>query len=1083
MAKLTLVLGESHTGKSSYLYDRLEEHIRRGEHAILLVPEQATFRAETALCARTGGLLGVEVYSFERLCQRLIEQYGDALLTLSEQGRCMVLRRFAFQKRAELNIFSRTSQLRGFAAAMDAHIGRFKQSCIRPDDLAAAAERLPKDSLLAQKLSDFSLLYRESETFLAQRYLTANDLMTVAEPLIDGSWIESCHVYVDDFDRPREQAIRLLLKLLHRAESVTVTLRQSDDDALSSLFEPDRKTYERLREVCSRDAIPFIERRLRQNSRSADPALLHLTENLFSDAPRPYAFAADAIEVLAARDRVTEVALAADRILELVRAGKRFSDIALVASDLAAYGPLVRRAFARRNIPLFYDATRPISGLAPTDFVLRAARCVCLGFSMNDILPLVKSGYAGVEDDDIELFENYVLRYGIFGSELRHPFSVGEVPPEAEAARKTLWTTLGPLREAIASKKASDKVRALWEYLKANRLREQLEAQAQALLGCGNEADAQLHAQVWSTIRTLLVQLYTVMGDCELTQREFVLLLEEGLEGFSIGVLPGQGDCVTLGDLVRTRLAPVDTLFVLGCNEGLFPPARTDDDLINDAELEQMRALGLPVWGGTLSETSADRLALYTLFSKAKTSIRFSYAFSAGTQELVRAPLLDTVFSLFPHVSEESGFDRVPLPMSESVGFSMLAEWLGAFFRDGYCAPLLPALAAYYADSPAYAEKTAELLFGTAAASSPAPFGKQVAEQLYGRQTPMSASRLEQFARCPFAQYVRYGLRAEERKLADEKASDAGTFLHDALDAFVKAVQAGAYDFSSITDEQIDRVLDAVLPSVIASHNDKIFERNARLRESLFLRRRLLSVCARSIVRQLKTGRFTVAATELTFGKDGDETGVLLPLSDGRKVRLYGKIDRVDRAEAEQLLRIIDYKMGQDHKFDPSRLLSGESLQLPLYYLAAASLGGTCAGLYYMPLSFSPPEPGKEPEHKLYGLTDSDEIAICAAEPDLADKSTLFAQVKRNKDGTLTGAVCSSRRMREIIDMAVSVAAKQAEGILSGNADLYPTAAACKWCPYHSVCRFDPQSGGKTRYVKKVSQRELLEGEEVSVWP
>ena len=34
---------------------------------------------------------------------------------------------------------------------------------------------------------------------------------------------------------------------------------------------------------------------------------------------------------------------------ELVKAGKRFSDIAVVSSDLAAYGPLVRRAFLQNR--------------------------------------------------------------------------------------------------------------------------------------------------------------------------------------------------------------------------------------------------------------------------------------------------------------------------------------------------------------------------------------------------------------------------------------------------------------------------------------------------------------------------------------------------------------------------------------------------------------------------------------------------------------------------------------------------------------------------------------------------------------
>ncbi len=388
MSSLTIVSGPAHAGKTAYLLDRLESNMRRGARAILLVPEQSTYRCEQALCARLGGLIGIEVYSFERLCQRLIERYGEHLLTLSDQGRAMVLRRAAYRKRNDLRLFSRAAQGRGFAASMDARIGQFRQSCISPDDLEAAAKQLPEDALLRQKLGDFAVLYRESEAFLSRRYLTSNDLMTVALPLIKDSFVKDCFVYVDDFDRPREQAFRLLLEILRVSKSVTLTLRQTGDPNLFDLFAPDAAIADRLTRACE-GGIPLYTVQLQ--GAATTPALDHLTAQLFSAAPVPFAESTDAVEILAAKDRQTEVALVCDRILELVRGGKRFSDIAVVASELSAYGPLMRRACERRHIPLFYDATRPMTGLAATDFVLSAARCACLGFPMRDVRRLFNS--------------------------------------------------------------------------------------------------------------------------------------------------------------------------------------------------------------------------------------------------------------------------------------------------------------------------------------------------------------------------------------------------------------------------------------------------------------------------------------------------------------------------------------------------------------------------------------------------------------------------------------------------------------------------------------------------------------------
>ena len=1078
MAKLTILSGEPHSGKTEALYARLQQQIERGKRVVLLVPEQATYRAESALCARLGGLLGVDVYSLDRLSERLISEYGQALPYLDDRGRCMVLRRAAFLGRDRLQLFSRAAEHRGFAAAMDARIGRFKQSCIRPEDLDNAATKLPEHDLLRQKLKDFSLLYRESESFLADRYLTANDLLTVATTLVEGSWLHGCAVFVDDFDRPREQALRLLIRILQAADSVTITLRDSADPNLSSLYAPDRKLHDRLRDACETLGIPFSKQQMERSS-GGDPALDHLKNNLFSDAPSPYPMETDAIAILAAKDRATEVALLADRILELVKAGKRFSDIAVVSSDLAAYGPLVRRAFLRRNIPLFYDATRPLGGLAAIDFIRSAARAACLGFPMDDLLRLLKSGYAGVDEADVEVFENYVLRYGIYGSECRKPFAIGEIPPAAEAVRAHIMDTLLPLYTDTASSKTTDRVRALWRYLEANGFREALEAEAQSLFALGAESDAQMIAQVWRAVTDLLVQLDTVLGETNLTRKEFPMLLEEGLSGFSVGILPGQGDRVTLGDLVRTRLAPIDTLFVLGCTDGVFPPVRTDDDLINDPELQTLRDLGLPVWDGTQGESAADRLALISLLGKAKRRIVFSYAFSDGTSELSRSPLLGSIDRLFPGNREIVGMTAMTAaPMSKPVAFSALSELLSLWRQDGYCAPMLPPLLAYFSNDPDYRDATEAIRSGEAQSASPAAFGKDVAAQLYGRAPFMSASRLEQYARCPFAQYVKYGLRAEERKVADETASDAGTFLHDALDAFVREAKKRGFELGAMTESDVDTVLDAVLPELLVTHNDGLFGRDARLRESLFLRLRTVRLAANSIVQQLHAGRFDVAATELSFGMDGSSfQPISLTLKDGRRIRVYGKIDRVDRTPDGELLRVIDYKMGKTRTFDPTKLLSGESLQLPLYVAAAQQVGGALAGMYYMPLTLDPPEPGETPQHRLYGLTASDDASILAA-GNFEKQSPWIYDLKRNKNGEISGSAAERDRLMEIVAAAQRIAAQQAEGILAGNAAVFPTESACKWCPYGSVCRFDKQTGCRTRTTRKVTADDLLTGKE-----
>ena len=1077
MGSLTVFQGGAHTGKSTALFEHLRQHRDRGEHAILLVPEQATYEAERRLTDVLGGLLGVEVYSFERFCERLLEHEGYARPFLSVEGRQMVLRRAAYRNRSALTVFSRVSQVGGFAESMDEWIGRLKQSCITPDALRQAQMKLDPGSLLSKKLGDIGLLYRESEAFLKDRYLTAQDLLTEALSVLPESGLRDMYVYIDDLDRPREQVMRLLKGMILHAKAVTMTVRSDGDPDLSELFRPETERVDALQSFCAEHGIAFFVREFKDQSVPVRSALRHLERALFSSRPKPYPEPTDAVTVTSYSSARLEAEETADRVLKLVREqGLRYSDIAIVAASPETYGPLLERAFRLRGIPLFFDTSRPILGHAASDFVLHSVRAASNALNVNDLLHVMKSGYAGVDDADVELFENYVLRYGLFGSSLSEPLSIGDVPDGAERARSAVVPRLSALKDALLQKSAGEKVRGVCAYLEQSGLRGQLKLEADALMQAGESQDAQTYAQMWNTLVTLFEQIDAIMGDTPMGLKEFAALLEEGLSGYRIGIVPGTADQVVLGDLIRSRLSRCNTLFLLGCTEGVFPPSRSDDALLNDAELRRMEESGLTVWGNTKRMSAADRLQLYTLLSKATDRLYFSYACSNGSAEQVASPLLRTIETLFPHQQTTLCMKASdPLPPNETVGFARLADALRVYREEGAIVPELPALFDYFANDPNTEPRTRALMEARAGTKPEARFGKTLARALYGDAPMMSASRLEQFARCPFAQYLRYGLCAEERKEAAERADNVGTFLHDALDAFVKCAVSRGYDLKTMTDADADAVLNEILPKLIAEHNDGIFARNARLREALIINVRLVGWCVRSLLRQLREGAFTVAATEASFGMGEGLRPVSLVLSDGTRIGVYGKIDRIDRTADGRLYRIVDYKTGRAHTFDPSKFKSGETIQLPLYLEAAKQLGGEAVGMYYMPLTADPPETADEtPVHLLSGITANDPEAIGASDPNLAKRSQLIRKLGLKKDGGYTGDLLSREAIETLVERALKTAAGNAERILNGEADVCPTASACTYCPYDAVCRFDRQLGCRTRVTARMTLSDLF---------
>ena len=186
---LHLVLGRAGSGKTRLLAEALSQHMRRGERAILIVPEQHTYEAERRVAALAGGLLGVQVLSLERLCERVLEAAGDRRTFLTAQGVQMVVRRAVVRRQDALVTYAHVARTPGFAAEVAAFVGACRQACITPDMLRQAVDALPPDGLLAAKLADMALLYADVDAYLAGRYLTADDALDAALLCLPDSFV------------------------------------------------------------------------------------------------------------------------------------------------------------------------------------------------------------------------------------------------------------------------------------------------------------------------------------------------------------------------------------------------------------------------------------------------------------------------------------------------------------------------------------------------------------------------------------------------------------------------------------------------------------------------------------------------------------------------------------------------------------------------------------------------------------------------------------------------------------------------------------------------------------------------------
>ena len=88
--------------------------------------------------------------------------------------------------------------------------------------------------------------------------------------------------------------------------------------------------------------------------------------------------------------------------------------------------------------------------------------------------------------------------------------------------------------------------------------------------------------------------------------------------------------------------------------------------------------------------------------------------------------------------------------------------------------------------------------------------GRAAARALYGQNLQGSVTRLEQFAACAYAHFLKYGLELMERQEYQLEAVDMGNLFHQSLDQCFEVIHENGMDWSNITEEERKKLVKNV---------------------------------------------------------------------------------------------------------------------------------------------------------------------------------------------------------------------------------------------------------------------------------
>ncbi len=1122
-ANVKFILGRSGSGKTRAVFGAIIERERRGERSFLIVPDRAAFETERALSEAigasiggAGGMMHTTACSFTRLAYRVLAETGGGKAYLSSEGRLMLLRRILDENKASLSTFARVCTHRGFAEECDEIILKCKRFSIEPEQLSSAdvPERLKK------KLEDFALCYEKLNERMAERYIDGEDLVNSLIERIPLSSLRGAAVFVDAPDMLNAQSLRIIEKLFYTAQSVTVTFRADIAccEANGGLFLPDIGYFERLSELAAEAGCTVETLRMMGNKRHASAALSHLETVLFAPSAAKFAGDAREIELHSSQDRLSEVREAASEIIRAVRGGLRFRDIAVAVSDLAAYGEPIRRIFKASGIPVFMDAKRRVASHPVSELILAALRCAEKGFMSEDFIRILKTGLTDFPDSTLEKLENHILKFALMGKRLTSSEpsvkNAEEIKDfeEIERARIAIAEPLLALKERLGedgSRAASTRVSALYSYLCKMGVADRLKQSFESLkMNAETLAFALENRQIYDTIIELLDQISVIIGDEPIGLSRFSSVVKEGLEAYEVGLIPTTLDQVIVGDASSIHPGEVKLLLVLGANEGRFPSMREDNSVINDRELEAMRAAGLKVWESTASMDAAERLRTYSLICRAEERLYLSYCRDARSEASAPSSLIRRIGEAFPHCQRSGGAITPATAQSDEAAFEALAEGLRRFIDTGEENGALAPLYAHFNASEKYAPALRALEKAYYRADALAPLGREKALELYGSSMMGSVSRLETFNKCPYRHLLQYGLSLREREEHGIRNNEFGTLIHDALDklvhSYIELMKADPEKCESLlenlTKQDVEERLAELLPPIIESFNHGILLESAAMRAKLDSIKRQLRDAGFAVLRQIAGGKFRPYATELRFGGKDDELPALeIESSGGAVFKIRGVIDRLDiyseksgvgaNSKANEYFRIVDYKTYYS-PFGFTDLVNGLKVQLPLYALAVraaleAERRMDAAGMYYLHIHAPAVDEEEKRDEivlkklKLSGPTLADNGVINASDAEIGSRSSRFITgLHRTDDGFAGKLLVTSAEMEKTLDFAKNSAQKTLDAIMEGRAEISPYrhggVRACKSCPYGSVCGFDTTAGDHYRRISAVTPEKFF---------
>ena len=1112
---LRFIYGRAGSGKTRLCLEEIKtENLRGAQHPLIfLVPEQFTFQSERDLinALGKGGIIGNYVLSFRRLAHMVFNEVGGiASIHLHPAGKCMIIYSILDKFSKDLKLFSKSADRQGYVNKLSTLFTEFKQYNITPEILSELGERVEEGRGLKVKLGELAQIYTEYESILEDRYLDSDDDLTLAAGKLQQSdMFTGAEIWIDGFSGFTPQEYNLIQVLMQRASRVNVSLCTDVLQAVGGeatgidVFSKVKSAYRKLSSMAEALGIK-TEKPVSLNNdpsyRLKDSLELAHLEKYFNAYPYSvYMGRTKDVTLFYSLNLFSEIEACASEIVRLMRdEGLRSRDIAVVVQNIKSYERLIEVIFKDYDIPHFIDRKKEITDHPLVRLILSTLDIFKENWSYESVFRYLKTGFTGLESEEIDKLENYVLACGIRGgswtngkdwsmsSDFMPNGKAGEA--EAEVLReinRIKNEVTGPLidfRNKTKRKKSALEIcTALYDFLCRLKVPEKLQSYIDDLRNAGQLSLADEYDKVWSIITEVLDQAVEVTGEADFNIERFSNILKIGFSEYKIGLIPASLDQVLVGSIERSKSHEIKALFILGANDGVLPSVSKEEGILTDADRAGLSNLGIELAGDTRAKAFDEQFLIYKTLTASGKYLRISWPIADNEGKSQRhSVIVSRLRKLFPEITEGSNLlepdtqkEETELVTGRMPAFRNMVRTLRKAADGKEPKELWKMVYCWFGKNEEWKQKNRAIRASFEYKNTARPIGGRRAEKLYGNPAYSSVSRLESYASCPFSYYVQYGLRARERKVYSFSPLDVGTFMHKVIECFSLMLEEENILWRNVDKKFCDEMTKKIIDQLLEEMKGGGFAGSKRYKT---LAVRLVRVVSRSlwlISEHIKRSEFEPIDFEVDFRDGGKYPPIEIELDSGQKVKLTGRIDRVDHLITDEgkYLRIIDYKSGSKD-FQLADAYYGLQIQLLTYMdaLWKDKSGYLPGGALYFRLddpiiSGSPLMYDDDIEKaimkklRMNGLVLAD-VKLIKHMDNTLDGTSLIIPIRLKKGDVISGSSAVTQEQFALLRNHTRKLLKETcEEIMKGNVSIKPyrkdRVSPCEYCQYTSVCQFD----------------------------